>query len=336
MFSSSRLEPSNKERWPEDSAGREMTNQVPVVALDDTLANTSSFLSRHIKDLEFISYIYVVNDDKKLAGVFSHRDLYLHPRETKVEKICKRSPLITVSPTSDREEAAYTALQNNIKAIPVVDENKIFLGAVISDALLSILHKELREDILQFAGIHKVHVAVDNILEIPLLQAIKHRFPWLLIGLAGGLLAAQIISQFEQTLEKNLLLAAFIPLVVYIADAVGTQLEAFVIRDFALFRQLNFAVYFFKQFLIVLIVAVLLASILTIASTFLYGNLAMAAVLGAAVIGAVISSLLTGLLIPFFFRKLNLDPANASGPIATIIQDILSVLIYLSVATWLL
>src|SRR3989337_2901437 len=126
MLSSASLEPSNKGRWPEDSAGHEMTDQVPVVSPDDTLANTSSFLSRHIKDLEFISYIYVVNHDKKLAGVFSHRDLYLHPRETKVEKICKRSPLITVSPTSDREEVAYTALQNNIKAVPVVGENEIF------------------------------------------------------------------------------------------------------------------------------------------------------------------------------------------------------------------
>ena len=336
MFSSSSLEPSNKERWPEDSAGHEMTDQVPVVSPDYTLADTSSFLSHHIKDLEFISYIYVVDAHKKLTGVFSHRDLYLHPRETRVEKICKKPPLITVSPSSDREEAAYTALQNNIKAIPVVDENSIFLGAVTSDALLSILHKELREDILQFAGIHKVHLAMDNILEIPMLQAIKHRFPWLLIGLVGGLLAAQIISQFEQTIEKNLVLAAFIPLVVYIADAVGTQVEAFVIRDFALFRQLNFRVYFFKQFSIVLIIAILLGGIIGLTGTFLYGTLPIAIVLAAAVIGAVISSLLTGLLIPFFFRKFNFDPANASGPIATIIQDVLSVLIYFSVAAWLL
>src|SRR3972149_5389658 len=98
MFSSSSLEPSNKERWPEDSAGHEMTDQVPVVSPDYTLADTSSFLSHHIKDLEFISYIYVVNDDKKLAGVFSTGTFTSILGKQKLKKFVKDRRLLPSPP----------------------------------------------------------------------------------------------------------------------------------------------------------------------------------------------------------------------------------------------
>lgn len=325
-----------KSAWPKNSSGQRLTSKVPVVLPTDTLSQVNAYISGQIKDLETINYIYVVDKSKKLIGVFPLKDLYRLPATTAVQKIYKRPPLVSVLPTTDQEEAAYKALQHNLKAVPVVDKNNTFLGVIPSDAILTILHRELREDILQLAGIHRGHLVIDNVLEIPAGQAIKHRLPWLLLGLLGGLFAAGIIGNFQETIERNLILAAFIPLVVYLADAVENQLEAFVIRDFALTRQVDFIRYFSRQFPIVLLMALILGLSLTVLSFFLYTRLDLAIVLGVAVIAAVSSALFTGLVIPFFFRKIKFDPANASGPIATIIQDILSVSVYFLIASWLL
>ncbi|MFA6529041.1 MAG: magnesium transporter [Candidatus Gracilibacteria bacterium] len=317
------------------AAIHKMTNEVPVVPISYTLGQVYNYLLKNGNKFETVSYIYVVDKTKRLRGIVSAKEIYRLPRSTGVASLCEEK-LFTVLPTDPQEKAADLALHNTIKTIPIVDGKGVFLGAITSDTILSILNKELREDIMHLGGIHKPHTDFDNILEIPLLKAVKHRLPWLVIGLIGGILAADIVGKFEHVLAQNIILATFIPLVVYMADAVGTQLEAFSIRDFAVFRQINILKYFFKQFLIVSILAIILSVILMIANFILHHDLWIAVVLGLSVIGAVMSSLLTGLLVPFLFRNLKLDPANTSGPIGTIIQDILSVAIYFAIASWLL
>ncbi|MEK7136959.1 MAG: magnesium transporter, partial [Patescibacteria group bacterium] len=155
-------------------------------------------------------------------------------------------------------------------------------------------------------------------------------------GLIGGLIAARIIANFETTLEQNLILAAFIPLIVYMGDAVGTQMEACIIRDLALDAYLPFRRYFFRQLLIIGTIGILFGITIFIAASLFFRNAGIGQVLGIALTAAIISSVFTGLLIPYFASKLRLDPADASGPIATIIQDILSITIYFAVATALL
>lgn len=322
--------------WSRKSAGHKMIRNVPVIDRSFSIGDTSRFLSERTKNFKTIDYIYVLDDAKKFMGVFSIKDLYRLSPETSVEKICCRAPLVSVLPTSDQEEVAALALQHGLKAIPVVDEGGAFLGVIPHDAITAMVNKELREDILQMAGIHKGHAEFDNILDISLFDAIKHRLPWLLVGLGGGLLVASIISYFESTLENNLVLAAFIPLVVYIADAVRTQLEAFAIRDLAVFRKFNVLLYFSRQFFTVVIVAFILGALLSLVNYIFYGGGLIAIVLGSAIVVATLSSLFSGLLVPFMFRKFKIDPANASGPIGTIIQDILSVVIYFTIASLLI
>jgi len=131
-------------------------------------------------------------------------------------------------------------------------------------------------------------------------------------------------------------LAAFIPLIVYMADAVGTQMEAFIIRDLALHPRIKFNKYLIKQVLIVATIGLLLSTVLFITSIILYQSMGIALTLSLALFLAIISSVVTGLLIPYLFEKTRLDPANASGPIATIVQDILSVTIYFLIASKIL
>jgi magnesium transporter len=159
----------------------------------------------------------------------------------------------------------------------------------------------------------------------------------LVLGLLGGLLAAQIITGFEETLSQNLLLASFIPLVVYISDAVGTQMESFVIRDIAIHKGgIHFFKYFSKQFVIVTIIGLILAVGLYGITSVIHSNPKLSLAITLSMFFAIESSIFTGIILPVLFRRMRLDPANASGPIATIVQDILSVTIYFLVASNLL
>jgi magnesium transporter len=244
--------------------------------------------------------------------------------------------LVTVRPHADQERVVHLALAHTLKAVPVVDKNGAFLGAVLSDTLLQTLYREVSEDMLRLAGIKRSEAMFDNVLKIPLGRSLEHRLPWLLLGLLGGLLAAGIIGRFEHTLAQNLVLAAFIPLMVYMADAVGTQMEAFVIRDLAVNPGLNFLAYLLRHLLVTVLIGIIASILLAAISWFLYGGVKIGLVLGLALFFGISSSVLTGLCIPYMFGRLRLDPANASGPVATIIQDLLSVTIFFLIASWLL
>src|SRR3989344_7941419 len=182
----------------------------------------------------------------------------------------------------------------------------------------------------------KSNNTIDDVQKISIARSVRRRLPWLVVGLTGGLAAAGIISSFEETLSQNLFLAAFIPLIVYMSDAVGTQMESFAIRDFALHKHLKFRKYFFRQFLVVLIIGVILSLVLYAYTLITKQDTIIAAILAMSLFLAILSSIITGLLIPFLFNKTRLDPANASGPVATIVQDLLSVTIYFVIAHFLL
>lgn len=323
------------EKYKKGSAGIHMTSKIPIVNISQTIADARRLIEEKSKQLEIIDYIYVIDNEGKLKGVFSVKDVHAYNPKIKVTRICKTS-LITVKPEDKQDDAAYLSLKYNIAAIPVVDDRRRLLGVISKDKILSILHYKHLEDKFKHAGIHKSHAAFDDISKIPISKSIKHRIFWLLIGLLGGILAAQIIGRFEQTLEKNILIASFIPLIVYLADAVRVQLEAFAVRDFSLFRRVNFTRYFMKQLSIVIAIAFLLGGSTAIISLLIYKNLNISIILGIAVTSAAISSIITGLLTPFIFRKFKSDPANSSGPIGTIIQDLLSVAIYFLIASQLL
>ncbi len=312
-----------------------MTRKIPIVTATQTIGDARKLIEKRSKQFEIIDYIYVTDNEGKLAGVFSVKDVHAYNPKVKVTKICKTA-LVTVKPEDKQDDAAYLSLKHNIAAIPVVDEKRKLLGVISKDKILSILHYKHIEDKFKHAGIHKSHATFDDISKISIFQSIKHRIFWLLVGLLGGILVAQIIGFFEQTLEKNIIIATFIPLVVYLADAVRNQLEVFAVRDFTLFRKVNFSRYIIKQFLVVAIIALILAGAAAIVSLILYSKGNIALILGIAILSATLSSIATGLLIPFTFRKFKSDPANGSGPIGTIIQDIISVFIYFLIASWIL
>jgi magnesium transporter len=160
--------------------------------------------------------------------------------------------------------------------------------------------------------------------------------PWLVLGLLGGILAARIVGGYEDILSKNLILAAFIPLIVYMADAVGTQMEAFIIRDLAVNPKLVFSRYLLKQIAIIAVLGSFISMLLFTISFLIYHTINVSIVLAISLFCAILSSVFSGLLIPWLFARMKFDPADASGPIATILQDTTSIVVYFSIASLLL
>ncbi len=167
-------------------------------------------------------------------------------------------------------------------------------------------------------------------------KEIKTRIVWLLIGLLLSLGIAQVIQGFETTLQENLILATFIPLIVYMSDAVGTQMEAIIIRDLNKKGKFDFNKFLRQQAIIVVVVALVIGTIGGVIVAVHDHSTALGLVIGISLIGGILSSLLTGSIMPYIFWRLHKDPAEASGPIATVIQDLLSVLIFFLIAQALL
>ena len=179
-------------------------------------------------------------------------------------------------------------------------------------------------------------ISPEEYFKTPVRTLIKQRVPWLVLGLVGGIFAAQIIGFFEQTLETQLILAAFIPLITYMADAISTETETIFVRDIALNPKINVKKFLSKEIKIGFGVA-LICSILVAAYSFIrYGSPYLGLVLGISVSAAALIAIVIGTIVPWILYKFKEDPALATGPLTTILQDVLSVTIYFLAASWLL
>ncbi len=312
-----------KYKYLKETAGRVMTKKVPVVSSTMSISQIKEMLTEKIADFETINYIYVL-EKEKLVNVFSIKELF----QKKVDFSQKR--IVKVFPNTDQEKVAFLALKHNLKAIPVVEKDGTFLGAVPSDVILNILHLEQTEDLLKQAGILKTDLPLIETTKASVLSLVNSRTPWLFLGLLGGILAAKIVGLFESSLEKHFVLVAFIPLIVYMADAVGAQTQTLFIRSLALD---NFSIkkYFFKEIKVGFLIALILGFFFFLFSFVFFGFLT-GIILGSSLFFTIFSAQVIGVLIPWLLRSLKKDPAMGSGPFATIITDIFSLIIYFLIA----
>jgi len=323
------------EKYRHNSAGRRMITNVPMARVGETIHTVITRLSRESKNLETIDYVYVIDKKENLVGVFSVKHLFSSPRKTRIERVMKRD-LVTVSPEMDQEKVSDIALKYKIKDVPVVKAGK-FLGVVPNHKILSILNRSLQEDILHFAGIHKSHLEFENTLEVPFYKSIENRLPWLLVGLLGIIITAIFITSFEKTLEKHLVLAFFVPTIVYMSDAIGTQLQTLLVRDIAILgNKIKILKYFSKQISVSFIISLITGAIVFGFVAILWKQPFIGFVISTAMVVSFIFSALTALATVFIIHKMGSDPAIGSGPLATVISDALSIVIYFTVAVAML
>ncbi|MCW3982234.1 MAG: magnesium transporter [Candidatus Bathyarchaeota archaeon] len=322
-------------RYPPNTAGSRIVTAFPRVKVGEKIRDVEQMLLDKANRFDAIDYVYVVDDNNVLKGVISIKELHASNEDADVEQIMNKK-LVVARPLSHQERIVYLALSNKIKAVPVVDREQHFLGIVPYDTILAIFNEEVREDVFKFGGIfHKVGKEYTTI-KSSAATMIKTRLPWLVIGVLGGTITASVISRFEHVLNTLLALAAFAPVLAYLSDAVGTQSETLTVRSIALDPKLSLKAYFAREFAVALSLAVTCASLLSAIAFVGWRNSTLGLIVGVSMFLSIISAVLISTGFPFLFKKVNLDPAVASGPFATMKSDVATVTIYFSVASLLL
>jgi len=321
-------------KFPPESAGRRMISNIPTALPEEKILDIRKRLFKKAQEFETLNYIYIVDREGKLVGVLSLKEVFQKLGETKIEDLMVRK-IIKAHPYTDQEKVAVLALRHNLKSIPVVDRENRFLGIVTSDVILNILHSEHVEDISRFAGVSKYDTFPARILQAPASILAKLRLPWLIFGLFGGILAAKIITFFETPLRDHFILAAFIPLILYMAHAVGVQSQTLFIRNLALaeFSQKN---YFSKEIKTSVLIAFSLAILLFFMSLLFSGHPYVGFILSLSLFLAIIAAIMIAILIPWILQKFKKDPALGSGPFGAIVSDVTSLVIYFLITSLLL
>ena len=322
-------------RYPPNTAGSRIVTAFPRVKVGEKIRDVEQMLLDKANKFDAIDYVYVVDDNNVLKGVISIKELHASNEDADVEQIMTKK-LVVARPLSHQERIVYLALSNKIKAVPVVDREQHFLGIVPYDTILAIFNEEVREDIFKFGGIfHKVGKEYTTI-KSSAATMIKTRLPWLVIGVLGGTITASVISRFEHVLNTLLALAAFAPVLAYLSDAVGTQSETLTVRSIALDPKLSLKAYLAREFAVALSLAITCALLLSAIAFVGWRNSTLGLIVGVSLFLSIVSAVLISTGFPFLFKKVNLDPAVASGPFATMISDVATVTIYFSVASLLL
>ncbi len=307
-----------------------VSTAVPTADATDLCGDVLNHLMQQ-QDLVEIDSIYVLDETKQCIGFITLQALFHAKKNSRVEDLINPN-VISVPSDATLRQAVHMALEHKLHEIPVTDHDGVFLGIIRSRDVLAATYQELTSNLFKSRGIEQPVAGYDDILHLSILRSIRHRLPWLLIGIIGGLFSTVIVNHFEETLARTVLLAAFIPLVVYMADAVGAQVQAYAIRDLTRYKKppLGYAV---RQTTIVFLLSLIIAAVIFCGSFLLYQNLIISIVVACSLIGAITLSAMTGLGLPYFFRTIHQDPANASGPVGEIIQNILSIVVFFIVAT---
>jgi magnesium transporter len=309
-----------------------LATSVPVAGPEATVEQIlASIRGRH-----FACYdpVVVVDAQRHVLGLISLGELMALEPERTAREVMQRDPP-SVGLTTDQERVASVALQHALTAVPVVDDDHRFAGVVPPQALLAILRREHVEDLHRLAGIIHNDRQVREAMEEPPVRRARHRLPWLIVGLGGSVVAALVMAQFETLLAANLAIAFFVPGIVYLADAIGTQTEAITVRGLSL-THAPIGRLLAGEARTGLLIGALLGAIAAGAVWLVLGEPRLACAVGLSLFVACSIATTIGVALPWLLDRLGSDPAYGSGPLATIIQDLLSVAVYLLVSSALM
>jgi magnesium transporter len=313
-----------------DTAMQHMCSHVPTAAANDLVATVLDGMRGHQFDC---AAAVVVLDGAVLLGLVTIEKMFAAAEDTFMTDIMDGDPPV-VTPDTDQEQAAWQAVQRNEPTLAVVDTSGRFHGLVPPQQLLSVLLNEHNEDMARLGGyLHSVESTRMTTVE-SVRRRLWHRLPWLVLGLVGAMVSAGLMSAFEAQLNATLAIAYFVPGIVYLADAVGTQTETMAIRGLSV--GVGIRRILGSEALTGLLVGLLLGTFMLPLVGIMTGDWLLAIAVGVAVLSASSIATVVALLLPWILQSLGQDPAFGSGPLATVIQDLLSILIYLGVVTVLL
>ncbi|MGZ5030683.1 MAG: magnesium transporter [Methylobacter sp.] len=316
-----------------DRAENHMYSAVSTALRDETVAEVRRRLSSQTAAFDSVELLFVTDADHRLQGVVSLSKLLAATPKMAINELMN-SNITSVSLADHPEQVAEVALTHQIPAVPVVDDQGCLLGAVPAHTVFKLMRKDHIRDMERMVGIWRNSDQALSAIEGDPLRRVVARLPWLIVGTVGCVLATGLMATFESTLRTDLAVAFFIPGIVYLADAIGTQSEAIAVRGLS-FSSTPIMQLLKGELKTGLYLGITLA-LLVFPFIWLAFNASLAFAVSVALICASSIATSIGLLLPSMLSRLGKDPAYGSGPVATIIQDLLSLLIYLSVVSLLI
>lgn len=334
-----RLEVEQLEQYPPDTAGGIMTTQITALYEYVSAGDAIEVLRTIHDELEQMFYVYVIDRRGHLIGVLSMRDLIL-ARPARLLRDIMIPRVVSVPATMDQEEVAKLMHEKRYLALPVVDKDNRLVGIITADDIQDVFHEEATEDVLRLFG-----AGVEERLSSPWHFSFRKRFWWLVVNLATAFLAASVVRMFDNTLEKLVILAAYMPIVAGMGGNASAQAMAVAVRGLAVGRVdrklLRHVI--LRELFVGLLTGIIIGLITGVIAVLFPGEgvpVREAGMLGLVVCLALMCNhtlaCTTGAGIPFIMKRLGFDPAQSATIFATTVTDVCGFLALLGLASWIL
>jgi magnesium transporter len=314
--------------YPEDSAGYCMSTSYMSVTTELTAEQAVERIREQSEDVDVPYYVYVTDNDGRLAGVVPLRRLITCPQNTTIRKIMMADPF-TVNANSDREEAAILARKYDIMAIPVVDDNHRLVGVIPGDSLFDVMEEEATEDMYKMVGLTE-----DDRIFSPVSTAFRQRFPWIWVNLFTAFVASTVVRAFQGTIESVATLVAFMPIVAGMGGNTGNQSLIVITRGIAL-GEMEFSSSLkaiFKEARVGLLLGLVAGTVASAVALLFPGDtdpVLLGLVIFLAIVGNMGLAGLLGAAIPLVLKALGKDPVLGSNILLTAFTDSLGYLLLL-------
>jgi len=310
--------------YDEETAGGLMAKEFICANVDWTVGETLDNLRKQAQEIDHVYTVYVVSEHNKLLGTLSLKTFLYADNDTPIKDLYRTEPIAVKTSVTDREVAVVMD-KYDLVAVPVVNEAGVLLGRITIDDVVDVMREDAERDMQLATGVTEKIEATDSPWIIT-----RARLPWLLIGMIGGILGALVIGKFEGQLALFPQLAFFIPLIAAMGGNVGVQSSALIVQGLAN-NSLKFDSTYSKiskEFLVAIINGAIL-SVLIFGYNFLFGaDYALCFTVSLALFAVILLAGIMGTLVPLMLHKYKIDPALATGPFITTLNDVLGLLLY--------
>jgi len=323
--------------YGEDTAGGLMAAEYIAVGPSYTVADATEEVRVNAEKVQEIFVLFVVDEGERLIGIVNMKGLLLSPSQVRIKDIMSMD-FISVTTDVDQEDVARLMEKYDLVALPVTDQEGRLVGRITIDDIVDVIREEAEEDYQRMSGVAGGEAHTDSVMQI-----VRGRLPWLLMGLAGATMAAAVILMFEESLASAAILASFIPIVMATAGNAGIQSSAIAVQGLAsgdiwatdIKKRLT------KEIAVALVNGIFASTLLGIAIiiygmlTGVSGPISLAYTASLALLFVIVLATTIGATIPLLLEKAGIDPALATGPFITTSNDILGILIFFLLANWL-
>ncbi len=324
--------------YAEDDAGGLMSPRFARLRPDMTVVEAIRYLQRQAREkVETIYYAYVLDQEQRLLGVVSFRDLFTAAPDRPIVDVMRKE-VVTVSDTLDQEAVAKLIAQHDLQAVPVVDAEGRVKGIVTVDDIVDVIRHEATEDIQKLGGMEALE---SPYFRTGLLEMVRKRAGWLTLLFVGEMLTTTAMARYEDDIAQAVVLALFVPLIISSGGNTGSQASTLIIRAMALgevglgdwWRVVR------REVGAGLVLGSLLATLgllRIVVGQAVFGNygaewLGVAATVSTSLVGVVTWGTLVGSMLPFAIRRAGFDPASASAPFVATLVDVSGLVLYFSV-----